>query len=246
MNVQKEIKVVIVDDHVLIREAVRSLLSERNGITLVAEGSAGEDVLPLVREHRPDVLLLDIGMPQKGRSMANGSFAVLPALRELQTSFQETKVVILSQYLQPPLLQSIMQYRVNGYLLKSDELTFKLADAVEAVSRGGVYFSPEVSQALADSGTGPDALSEAQRKVLLALAQNPGLGNQELAEELCISINTVKWHLREIYQLLQVNSRTAATVAAIQRNLLPIYSDSYGHLNFGIYGTNDSSQSSTE
>jgi DNA-binding NarL/FixJ family response regulator len=236
MNSKTEIKVVIVDDHALIREAVRTLLSERKHISLVGEGSAGEDVLALVEEHEPDVLLLDISMPQKAHDPESGSFAVLPALRALQNDYKETKVIILSQHLQPALIQSIMRSRINGYLLKSDDLTLKLAEAVEKVSRGGAYFSHAVSQAVAEMSANEIVLTDRQKDILLAIAQNPETPYSKLAEELFISERTLKWHLGKAYRKLGVNNIRAAILACIERDLIPFVEDIQGGFDFGVYG----------
>jgi len=236
MNKDGKIKVVVVDDHALIREAVRTLLANRKHILLVGEGSAGEDVLRLVEEQSPDVLLLDISMPQKADDPADGKFAILPALETLQNDHPHSKVIILSQHLQPALIQAIMRHKVNGYLLKSDDLTLKLAEAVEVVSRGGIYFSREASRAITGMSAEIDTLTEKQRAVLLAVAQKPDAQYSELAEELFISLNTFKWHLRQAFQTLGVSNVTAALIVCMERGLIPFFKDSRGEFYFGAYG----------
>lgn len=243
MNTRMEISVVIVDDHALIREAVRNLLSDRKHILLVGEGSAGEDVLRLVEEQSPDVLLLDISMPQKANDPAGGKFAILPALETLQNDHAHTKVIILSQHLQPALIQAIMRFTtVNGYLLKSDDLTLKLAEAVEVVRRGGIYFSREASRAITEMSKEIDTLTEKQRAVLLAVAQKPDVHYSELADEMVISLNTFKWHLRQAFQTLGVSNVTAALIVCMERGLIPFFKDSRGEFYFGAYGESQNSE----
>jgi DNA-binding NarL/FixJ family response regulator len=245
MDTRMKISVVIVDDHALIREAVRNLLSDRTHISLVGEGSAGEDVLRLVAEQSPDVLLLDISMPQKANDPAGGKFAILPALEALQNDHAHTKVIILSQHLQPALIQAIMRFAVNGYLLKSDDLTLKLAEAVEVVSRGGIYFSREASRAITEMSTEIGTLTEKQRAVLLAVAQKPDVHYSELADEMVISLNTFKWHLRQAFQTLGVSNVTAALIVCMERGLIPFFKDSRGEFYFGAYGESQNSELAT-
>lgn len=237
MSKNPEIKVVIVDDHPLIREAVRTLLSGHGQIALVGEGTVGEDVLTLVAEHEPDVLLLDISMPQRANDPESGSFAVLSTLKVLQRNHEKTKVIILSQHLQPAFIQSITRARLNGYLLKSDDLSLKLAEAVETVYHGGTYFSNAVSQAMVEMSANEIILTDRQQDILLAIAQNPEAPYSKLAEDLCISERTFKWHLGNTYRKLGVNNIRSAMLACIEYDLIPFVEDVQGGRDFGGHGT---------
>jgi DNA-binding NarL/FixJ family response regulator len=234
---QSPIQVVIVDDHPLIREATRNLLAQRENISLVAEGCCGEDAILLVEQYRPDILLLDISMPQRANDPKGGQFAILDALEKLQAQYPQTKIIILSQYLQQSLTQSMMLHKIGGYLLKSDDLTLKLAEAIEVVHNGGNYSSREVSQIIAKPvAVNDERLTEMQIKILTALARNPTASYSSLASEMNISINTFKWHLKNAFQILGVSSKSAAIVVCIQNNLIPFLHDSYTPLDFAPAG----------
>lgn len=142
------ITVICVDDHPLIRSTVRSLLEPNDHINLVAEGSVGEHVLQLVEKHRPDVAILDMGMPMSEDSPAEVRFSPLPTVARLNTEYPATAVIFLTNDFSPLLVQSAIELGVRGYLLKSDNLYVHLSQAVEVVHRGGVYFSQEVSSLL--------------------------------------------------------------------------------------------------
>ena len=221
MHKNGRIKVVVVDDHALIREAVRTLLAEHEHIALVGEGSVGDDVLPLVEKHQPDVLLLDLSMPQSASELDKDSFSILPALKSLRDKHKRTKIIILSQYLQNGLIQPPIRSCVSGYLLKSDDLSLKLAEAVEVVSLGGVYFSHAVNQAAMGMSTPEITLTDRQKDVLLAIAQAPKVPYKQLAKKMFIAERTLKWHLTGAYRALGVNNIRAAMLACIEHDLIP-------------------------
>jgi DNA-binding NarL/FixJ family response regulator len=231
------IKVVVVDDHALIREAVRTLLAENERIALVGEGSVGDDVLPLVEKHQPDVLLLDISMPQSANDPDKESFSIVPALKALRDKHKKTKVIILSQYLQGGLVRPSVRSYINGYLLKSDDLSLKLAEAVEAVSLGAVYFSHAVNRAATRVSTREITLTDRQKDILLAIAQDPEAPYKKVAQEMCITERTVKWHLTGAYRKLGVNNIRAAMLACIEHDLIPEVVQS--GLDLSMYGTTD-------
>lgn len=226
MSKNKKIKVVVVDDHALIREAVRTLLAEHKRIELVGEGSVGEQVLPLVKQHRPDVLLLDISMPQSDTEQNKGIFSIEPTLKILQERYKETKVIILSQYLQKVLLLPSTRSCMSGYLLKSDDLSLKLGEAIEIVHLGGVYFSQAVNQVKTQINMHETAmyqitLTKRQKEILLTIAQDPESPYKKVAEEMCITERTLKWHLTGIYRKLGVNNIRAAMLVCIEYDLIP-------------------------
>jgi DNA-binding NarL/FixJ family response regulator len=221
------IQVVIVDDHPLIRAAAQALLAGRENIQLVAEGCYGDDALLLVNQYRPDVLLLDISMPQSA-AKPEVQFAILPAVDQLHDQFPQTKIIILSQYLQPALSHALAANKISGYLLKSDNLTLRLAETIEVVHSGGVYSSQEANQILAKPITiNREALSGMQVKILTGLVEDPTISYHALANELGISINTFKWHMKNAFQILGVRSRSAAIALCIQNNLMPRSQNSY-------------------
>ncbi len=230
------ITVVAVDDHPLIREAIHSLLASRNDMQLVGEGWVGEHVFQLVEKHRPDVLILDVGMPDSETSQADERFSALPTVEKLNSAYPDTAVIFLTQYAYQSLSQGAMALGVRGYLLKSDNLSLKLPGAIEAVHRGGAYFSKEVSQLLFQSSKGLNSkpvLSNRQKEIVLAIAQNPDASYQQIANELSITESTVKGHLNKVFKALEVANITACILACMQQRLIPFTIDELGCINFG-------------
>jgi DNA-binding NarL/FixJ family response regulator len=131
----------------------------------------------------------------------------------------------------------MIRHKIGGYLLKSDDLTLKLAEAIEVVHNGGSYSSQEVSQIIAKPvAINDEKLTEMQIKVLTSLVRNPTASYSSLAREMNISINTFKWHLKNAFQILGVSSRSAAIVVCIQNDLIPFLHDSYNPLDFAPVG----------
>jgi|GEM_PF-3244262 len=229
------LKVVSIDDHYLIHEAVRSLLADDSDIELVGEGSAGEHIFPLLDKHRPDALILDLLMPRSaGGDPETDSFMPVPALEKLRQEYPETAVIILSQYLNQRVVQSAIQHGVRGYLLKSDNLSLNLPEAIKEVSRGGVFFSIEVSRALFNRSQVPpdDLLTLRQRQIILAIAKSPNASYAELADRLSISRRTFKGHLDGAYKALEVGNVTACIIRCMQLGLIPFSQNGHG-IRFG-------------
>jgi DNA-binding NarL/FixJ family response regulator len=225
-----KIKVVSVDDHHLIHEAIRSLLAGREGMELVAEGYVGDHLFPLLEEHHPDVLVLDLMMPQheNGHSETRG-FAALQALAELRVRFPDTGVIILSQFLHKGIAQGAVGHGVKGYLLKSDNLSLNLPTAIEQVSKGGVYFSMAFSKEMfRDTPSQANLLTEKQKEVILAIARNPNANYADIADELYITTRTMKGHLANIYQALDVNNITACIIRCMQYGIILFTIDENG------------------
>lgn len=231
----KTLRVVSVDDHYLIHQAVRSLLADYPDIELVAEGNAGEHVFPLVERHRPDALILDLLMPRSaGGDPETDSFMPVPALERLRQEYPETAIIILSQYLNMRVVESAIQHGVRGYLLKSDNLSLSLPDAIKRVSVGGVFFSDQVSKALFDRtrAAREDLLTLRQRQIVLAIAKSPNTSYAELADRLSISHRTFKGHLDGAYKALEVNNITACVIRCMQLGLIPFSQNGHG-IRFG-------------
>jgi DNA-binding NarL/FixJ family response regulator len=230
------INVVSVDDHPLIRTAIRSLLEPYGKIDLVGEGFVGEHVLPLIEKHRPDVLILDVAMPQSENSQSGERFSVLQTVAQLNRDYPETAVIFLTQYASQSMSQQAISLGVRGYLLKSDDLSMNLPGAIEAVHRGGVYFSKEISdmlfQPIHKSDPSP-VLSERQKEIILAIAQTPDATYRQLAVELSISESTLKGHLNGAFKALDVTNITACIITCMQRGLIPFTIDELGHIKFG-------------
>jgi DNA-binding NarL/FixJ family response regulator len=221
---EKPVTVVAIDDHPLIRQAIRSMLASNDEIALVAEGSAGEHLFPLVIEHRPDVLILDLGLPQTSNgSPYDQDFQVLPAVAHLHQECPETAIIILSQHIITSLVHQASEVGVKGYLLKSDDLSLNLPNAIETVSMGGVFFSESITQVLFDGGAPPDTiLTERQREIVLAIASAPDASYAEHAVALQIAAATLSNHLSRIFRKLGVRNLAACMVRCIELGIVPV------------------------
>lgn len=218
------IRVVSVDDHYLIHEAIRSLLADQETIELVGVGSAGDQIFSLVEKYDPDVLILDLIMPRLvGGDPEVEAFMPGPTLIQLREEYPETAVIILSQYLNRRIVQSAIQHGVRGYLLKSDNLSLNLPDAIKEVNRGGVFFSVAVSRELFNPPPAPpeDLLTPRQREIILAIAKTPDAPYSEIADRLSISPRTLKGHLDSAYKALEVGNITACIIRCMQLGLIP-------------------------
>lgn len=217
------ITVVSVDDHALIRSGIRHVLKRHSDISLVGEGASGEEILPLVALHRPDLLLLDIRLPSRpDTSVRLGSrHSTIASVLELRRVYPGTHVVIVSQYDSPPLIRAAVAAGIHGYLLKDDALTDVLAEAIRIVHAGGIYFSEEIQKALMTGQLGSTpALQGRQREVLEAIFADPDLPREQIAQRLNISPHTLTHYLGTIYSALGVTNLAAAFVKALELGLL--------------------------
>ncbi len=204
------IRVAVVDDHPHVAIALRALLAETPDIQLVAESRRGAEVAALVRQYRPDVLLLDLFIEPE--------FDALSVVRRLREDFPALKVCLLSAYLEPSLVRDLLQAGVYGYILKDDDYVSRIAPIVRDLYDGQVYLSPQAYSALAQAtraGGGEQPLTEREVEVL-RLAQH-GLPNPQIAQALHLSSGTVRNHLCAIYRKLGVNSRHQALQIAQER-----------------------------
>jgi DNA-binding NarL/FixJ family response regulator len=220
----QRIRVISIDDHPLIHEAIKSLLADYEHIELVGGGYVGDHLFPLMEEYRPDVVILDLMMPQHENDRAEGNhFVSLQALAELRQRFPDTAVIILSQFLHKGIAQGAIEHGVKGYLLKSDNLSLNLPAAIEQVNKGGVYFSTAFSQEMfkTPDRSNVELLTERQREVILAIAKSPESTYAEIAEQLHIEPRTIKGHLGNIYPILGVTNITACIIRCMQLGIIP-------------------------
>ena len=218
----KMIKIVTVDDHPLIRQAVRSLVDEREDMNLVGEGSSGKEVTPLVEQHKPDVLLLDLSMPQSV-GQERQRFQALPTISRLVERCPETAIVILTQHYVPVLIKGAIKRGVKGYLLKSDDLSLNLPSAIETVSKGGVFFSETISRNLFGGPKGKSEtvnLTERQIEMLNAIYSSPDAPYSEHARNLNITESTFKSHLTKAFKALGVTNVTAAMIRCMELGIV--------------------------
>jgi DNA-binding NarL/FixJ family response regulator len=208
------IRVLLVDDHALVRQGVRQFLEDADDIMVVGEGADGEQALRLAEQLQPDVVLLDIQMP---------GMSGIEALRRLKARQPETRVLILTAYDEDPYVFASLRAGANGYVLKTADVE-ELLRAVRAVYRGESVLSPEVTDKLLRQVTagGPAAASGqveplTGREVEILRLAAQGLTNKAIGQELGISDRTVQGHLANIYGKLGVGSRTEAVTEALKR-----------------------------
>jgi two-component system, NarL family, response regulator DevR len=212
------IRIAIVDDHEMVREGLRSILESESDFDVVAESGSADDIVALVDDAHPDVVLMDARLP---------GVSGPEACRLLGESHPETPVLIVSTYSDDDLVDECIAAGAKGYVIKDIE-RFSLKESVRAVRRGEGAISPAVASRVlgrlretptAPTQTGPDGrLSESQRNVLRLIAE--GFSNREIASRLHLSENTVKSHLQEIFRRLQVRNRVEAALLATKEGLL--------------------------
>jgi len=207
------IKIVLADDHAVVRKGLRLLLDGEDGFEVVAEAGTADDAMRFVRAHRPAVLVLDLNMP--------GKLTSLDAIPEVGAAGDGTRVVVLTMQEDPEFARQALGNGAAGYVLK-EAADDELVEAVRRAAAGDTYLNPRLGAALAaappkPSGL-PDDLTEREVEILRLVAQ--GLTDAQVAERLVISPRTVQGHLRSIYSKLDVTSRTAATRFAIEQQRL--------------------------
>ena len=212
------VKIMITDDHSMIREGLKNLLELDGDIEVIAEAVDGEDCLAKLEHYRPDVLLLDINMPKK-----NG----LEVLKTLKASRSKIKVLVLTVHNETEYLMKAVDIGINGYVLKDSESS-ELKKAIFAIANGETYIQPSLIPALNskmieknEDELKIDNLTKRELEVLKLLAG--GMYNKEVAEKLDISERTVKNHVSNIFKKLEVTDRTQAAVFAIRNNLINLY-----------------------
>jgi len=208
------IRLMIVDDHAVVRAGLHRLLELTVDITVVAEAVDGADALRLMDEHRPQVVLMDLSMP---------GIDGIEATRRIVAGWPTTRVVALTSFSDRERVLAMLDAGAAGYVLK-DSSPDELVRAVRAAADGGVPLAPIAAAALMSTRaerTAADSLTAREREVLGLLAQ--GLQNRAIAERLGISEATVKAHLTHIYQALDVPDRTSAALLAHELGLSTTY-----------------------
>lgn len=213
----RKIKVMIADDHSMIREGLKQLLELEGNFEVIAEANDGEECLQIINSLNPDVLLLDINMPKK-----NG----LEVLRELKSRKSKMKVLVLTVHNEVEYLIKAMDIGINGYLLKDSE-SAKLKKAILTVIRGETYIQPDLipmlNSKMKSMKNDRDKLDSLTRRELDVLKNlSVGMYNKEIATKLDISERTVKNHVSNIFKKIGVSDRTQAAVFAIRNNLVDI------------------------
>ncbi len=210
----KKLRVLLADDHRIVRDGLRLLINGQPGMEVVGEAENGKEVLLKVREIKPDVVVMDLSMPE-----LNG----LQATERLKAQFREIKVVALTANEDESYLRQLCKAGANGYLLKRSAGD-ALVEAISVVARGGVYFEPALaSKALAHqlAGTVTESgaeLSEREQEVLRQLAW--GYSNKEIAAKLGLSVKTVETYKVRVADKLGLHSRTDMVRYALRKGWL--------------------------
>lgn len=207
------IRVAVVDDHPHVAIALRAMLDDIHDIQLVAESRQGGDVAALVRQARPDVLLLDLFIEPE--------FDALSAVCQLRENFPDVRICLLSAFLEPTLLHDLLQAGVCGYILKDDDYVSQIDSIIRDLASGQVYLSPQAYEALviATRSQGKEQMFTEREVEILRLAKR-GLPNPQIANSLHISPGTVRNHLSSIYRKLDVHSRHEALQIAEERHII--------------------------
>jgi len=208
-----EIKVLIADDHTVVRKGIRALLETEPGITVVGEAADGEDAIHKALALKPDVILMDLVMPK-----LDG----VQAIKELREKLPEIKVLVLTSFAEDRRIVAAIEAGALGYLLK-DSSPEDLVRAIREVHRGESSLHPKAAQQLIKKLQRPaeeperEKLTARERKVLALIAR--GLSNREIARELSISEPTVRTHVSNILRKLGLKSRTQAALYALRQGL---------------------------
>ena len=206
------IRVVIADDHNVVRKGIRDLLSDEDDIAVVGEARNGHEAVDLATALQPDVVVMDIAMPE---------LSGVEATRQLRAQAPNVRVLVLTAYEDDPYIYSLLDAGATSYILKTAE-SREIVRAVRATAAGQTALDPAVAPRLIARITQPsskgDTLTERELDVLRLAAR--GQTNKQIGAELAISDRTVQNHLANIYAKLGVASRTEAVTAGLQRNLI--------------------------
>jgi NarL family two-component system response regulator LiaR len=207
------IRVLLVDDHAMLRQGLATFLKVYDDLELAGEAANGEEAIQLCAQLAPDVVLMDMVMPDMDG---------VTATRAICRKFPEVQVIALTSFKDKGLVQDALEAGAIGYLLKNVSAD-ELAQAIRVAHAGRMTLSPEAAQALARAAAQPPTpghdLTERERDVLALLVE--GLNNTQIAEKLVVSPSTIKSHVSHILSKLGVASRTEAATLAVRQGLVP-------------------------
>lgn len=212
----KTLRVILADDHTLVRAGLRSLVEQLKDVTVVAEASNGHEVLSLASAHQPDVVLMDITMPGM-----NGFEAAL----RLKKDHPQVKIIILSMHASEEYVLQALRAGASGYLVK-DSAPLELGLALQAVARGETYLSPPISRQVVDHyvqrvGQGDQPLAHLtgrQREILQLIAE--GGSTKEIARKLNVSVKTVETHRAQLMERLDIHDVAGLVRFAVRHGLV--------------------------
>jgi DNA-binding NarL/FixJ family response regulator len=214
---KKKTRILLADDHQLVRAGLRALLNRISTVEVVGEASDGREALDLVKKHPPDVVLIDIAMPK-----LNG----LEAIARITGEFPNTRVIVLSMHANPDYVVQAMQAGARGYLLKEDAVS-ELKAAIKAATDGELYFSPRISKHLTEGdlervGVRYDPLAKLtprQREILQLIAE--GSNTKEIAFLLKVSGKTIEAHRTQLMRRLGIDNIPSLVRYAMRAGLVP-------------------------
>lgn len=204
-----QIRVLAVDDHVLVKQGIAVLIGTERDMTLVAEASNGREAIQQFRAHRPDITLMDLQMPEMDG---------LDAIIAIRAEFSDAKIIVLTTYRGDVQILRALKAGARGYLLKNT-IHKELLDTIRAVHAGKKALSPEASYEIAEHAT-DDALTPAEINVLRLIAA--GNANKQIADQLKITEETVKSRVKSILSKLGANDRTHAAMIGMKRGIIEL------------------------
>ncbi|ASS74239.1 DNA-binding response regulator [Tumebacillus algifaecis] len=209
------VRIVLCDDHTILRDGLRNLLNSEDDMEVVGEAADGKQAIELVNSLHPDVVIMDINMPELGG---------VEAVELLTAEHPQLRILILTMFNQDEYLFRTIQAGACGYLLKDSPIT-EVIEAIRTVIQGGSVLHPDLTHKLLASyrekeNPELEKLSPREHQVLTTLVN--GLSNKEIAEELFISEPTVKLHISNIYRKLGVKTRSQAIIHAVKEKLVII------------------------
>jgi len=212
MTSQNRIRVVVVDDHAVVRSGIEYSLLALDDIELVGSAGSGTEALSLCEQMRPDVVLMDMMMPGMGG---------VDATRAIRRRYPDTRVIALTSFQEGSLVQDALKAGAISYLLKDVGME-ELADAIRAAHAGQVTLTPEAAKALAEAAAQPADpqydLTDRERQVLALIVE--GKSNIEIADELMVSLSTARFHVSTILSKLGATNRAEAAALAVKHDLI--------------------------
>lgn len=210
------IRILLADDHQMVREGIRSLLEKEDDVEVVGEAEEGRKAVELVRELQPDVVVMDITMPN-----LNG----VDATRQIISEFPRTKVIALSMHFSKIFVVNMLKAGALGYILKGDP-SEELVESVRTVSGGGAYFSPKAAKIVTEVLANPlpdsplDVLKLREREVFQLICE--GKNTKQIALELHVSVKTIEATRRKIIEKLDANSIPELVIIAIENGVISL------------------------
>lgn len=210
------INVMLVDDHAILRDGLKTIISLESDMDVVGEATGGAEMVVLLKSKRPDVIVMDINMPKQDG---------IELTRIVKKEYPAVKVLILTMYKHDEYFMSALKEGADGYLLK-DSPSEQVVDAIRTVHRGESIIHPAMTKKLISyhqqeaKDKKDNILTEREKEVLVCLVE--GLSNKEIAGRLYISDKTVKIHVSKIFKKLDVKSRSQVVIYAVQHKLVPL------------------------